>query len=113
MATKKMAKKPKKGTRAQASTKRKAPAKVAKRAAPKSKPKKAAKDRAAPKTSKAVKAPVIPRPRTFAEKLRDANAKTDVDGDEMEDGADDAGEADERDVGDSEEVDTDGTSEHE
>ena len=56
-----------------------------------------------------MKAPAIPPPKTFAEKLRAANAATDVYGDEMEDEADDAGETDDEHDGD----DADGTSEQE
>jgi hypothetical protein len=95
-------------------SKRKAPTKPAKKkmSAPKSKPKRAAKKRAAPKKALPKKA-AAPPPKSFAEKLRVANAETDVDGDEMEDEADDAGQPDERDGGDAEEVDADGTGEQE
>jgi len=72
---------------------------------------KAAKKKAAPKPKhaekrQAVKTPARPPPKTFAEKLRAANAATDVYGDEMEDEADDAVETDD-------EHDADGTSEQE
>jgi len=88
-------------------------AKKLKMSAPK-KPKQAAKKMAAPKPKhaekrQAVKTPARPPPKTFAEKLRAANAATDVYGDEMEDKADDAVETDDEHDGD----DADGTSEQE
>jgi hypothetical protein len=120
MATKKKrAKTPKKPSSRAATApntpKKKTRTNPAKKQAAKKKPKQAAKKQAAPKTKKTAKTPAVPRPRTFAEKLRDANARIDVHGDDMENEADGAGQAGERDVGEAEEVegDADGTSEQE
>jgi hypothetical protein len=94
--------------------KKKAPTKAAKKRVAPKKPRPAAKKHAAPKAKKAAKTPAVPRPRTFAEKLRDANARLDDHGDDTKNAADGAEEADERDAGDDEaEDDADGTSEQE
>jgi hypothetical protein len=77
-----------------------------KKVAPK-KPKYTAKKHTAPKTKKTAKTPAVSRPRTFAEKLRDVNARIDVHGDDTENEAGGAEEADERDAGDAEEVESD------
>jgi hypothetical protein len=118
MATKKkkakMPTKPSSPATAPKKPKKEAPTKAAKKKVAPNKPKPAAKKHAAPKT-KTAKTPAIPRPKTFAEKLRDANARIDVPGDDVENGADEVGGADERDLGDTEEVegDADGTNERE
>lgn len=94
--------------------KKKAPTKAAKRRAAPKKPKQAAKKLATLKKTRTAKTPAIPRPKTFAEKLRDANSRIDVHGDDMENEAVRTGE-DERDGDDAEEFEgeADGTSEQE
>jgi hypothetical protein len=113
MATKKTKAK-KRARTAPKKPKKKAPTKAAKKRVAPKKPKQAAKN-TAPKTKKTAKTPAVSRPRTFAEKLRDVNARIDVHGDDTENEADSAGQAGGRDVGDAEEVegDADGTSEQE
>jgi hypothetical protein len=114
MATKK--KKAKKTARtAPKKPRKKAPTKAAKKKVAPKKPNQTAKKHTAPKTKKTAKTPAVSRLRTFAEKLRDVNARIDVHDDDTENEADGAEEADERDAGDAEEVenDADSTSEQE
>jgi hypothetical protein len=94
----------------------KAPKPPAKKVSPpKSKPKKVATKRAAPSPRKAARTQAVAPRKTFAQKLRDANARIDIHGENAGDEADNAWEGDERDVGDAQEggVDADDSSEHE
>ena len=110
MATTKKKAKPGASTAASKKSDRTAPAKPTKKmSAPTSKPKQAAEKKAAPTTTRPAQTRGKPPPKTYAEKLRDANAKLDV-ADDTDDEAD-VREAD--DDGDADESGADDTSEQE